>query len=517
LQRVYTEFYNLKEIPFDLTPSPRFVYLGENHKEALALLTYGVTERKGFILLTGEIGTGKTTMVKTLISNLDANIQYVYLSNPLLSQSEFIDYLAFSAFRKKVHFKSHANFLLEFEKLLRQCLADQKNFILIVDEAQDLSFELLDEIKILSEMEFASEKLINIFLVGQIELNEKLRDPRCSAIQQSIKSRYQILPLDLKCTREYLATRLSIAGATDGNDIFSESAIEAIYQYSEGIPRMINSLADNTLLLGYVRGKRKITAPLVKQCYDDMGLKDAFPESRKEESVPHEIRKKEETHRGRQWKWAAVILLMLLILAAGMSRPGRSFLWQMTGLKPISHQVPPDKVTKDKVLLRQKINREKQEISITNDIGEQISSHIQVEAKEAEPVEIIKPEAPKEMERLAQGEDKKSLKSVHVKEKNICQYVVDLRPVGAGSRFNNSVGMLYCFTKISVSRIPNKITHVWYLRDTERARVNLPIKSYTWRTYSSKTIRTDDIGDWRVDVLGPEGKVLSTLRFKITQ
>jgi general secretion pathway protein A len=493
------------------------VYLGEHHKEALAILTYGVTERKGFILLTGEIGTGKTTMVKTLISNLDANVKYVYLSNPLLSQSDFIDFLAFSAFRKKVHFRTHTAFRFEFENLLRQCLTYQKNFILIIDEAQNLSFELLEEIEILSEMEFAGERLINIFLVGQIELNEKLRDPRCRAIQQRIKSRYQILPLDLKCTREYLNTRLRIAGATDGNDIFSESAIEAIYHYSEGYPRNINNLADNTLLLGYVRGKRKITAPLVNQCYNEMGLKEAFPKTRQEVSIPHEIRKKEKTHRGRQWKWAAVILLMLAILAAGISKPGRRILWQMTGLEPVSHQVPPDAVERNKVLLRQKIRREEAELPIAEEIGEQISSPIQAEEKAAEPVAIIQPETPKEREPLAREEDKKPLKSVQVREKQICQNVVDLRPVGTGSSFNSSVGRLYCFTRISVSRIPSKVTHVWYCRDTERARVNLAIKSYTWRTYSSKTIRTDDIGEWRVDVLGPKGTVLSTLHFKITQ
>ncbi|UCF82308.1 MAG: DUF2914 domain-containing protein [Desulfobacteraceae bacterium] len=514
---MYAEFYNLKEIPFDLTPSPRFVYLGESHKKALALLNYGVTERKGFILLTGEIGTGKTTMVKTLLSNLDTNIQCVYLSNPLLSPSEFIDYLAFWAFKRKIHFKSHADFLSEFEQFLRRCLEDQKNFILIIDEAQNLSFDLLEEIKLLSDMEFAGEKLINIFLVGQVELNDKLRDPGCSAIQQRIKRRYHIPPLDLAGTREYLATRLKIAGATDGNDIFSVNAIEAIYQYSEGYPRMINSLADNVLLLGYAKGERKITPPLVKQCYGDMGLKDSLPESRQKKPVQHEIRREEHINRGRQWKWAAAIFFVLVILAAGMSQMGRSFLWQLTGLTPVSHHTAPDKIIKEEVLVRKKISREKEDTASTNEINQQLSYAVQAEAREAEPVDIIRPEAQKEIEHLPREEEKKLLKSVQVMEEYICRNVVDLKPVDNGNNFNASVGKLYCFTKISVSRIPSEITHTWYFRDTEMARIILPIKSYRWRTYSSKKIPPDDLGKWHVDVLGPQGEVLSTLNFKITQ
>jgi len=119
---VYTEFFNLKEKPFNLNPSPRFLYLGESHREALNLLNYGVMERKGFILLTGEIGTGKTTMVHALLNTIDESVHYIHLSNPLLSPQEFMDYLAFSVFRKKLHFKSKTDFLLEFEEFLRQCL-----------------------------------------------------------------------------------------------------------------------------------------------------------------------------------------------------------------------------------------------------------------------------------------------------------------------------------------------------------------------------------------------------------
>jgi len=123
---VYREFYNLKETPFNLTPSPRFLYLSAGHSEALALLTYGVIERKGFILLTGEIGIGKTTMVHALLNNLDENVHCIHISNPLLSPGDFLEYIAFSAFQQKVHFKSKADFLLEFEGFLRQCLRTKK-------------------------------------------------------------------------------------------------------------------------------------------------------------------------------------------------------------------------------------------------------------------------------------------------------------------------------------------------------------------------------------------------------
>ena len=306
---MYTTFYNLTEKPFNLTPSPRYLYLGEVHKEALAFLTYGVVERKGFIVLTGEVGTGKTTMVQALLANLDENVETVYISNPMLSDKDFIDYLAFSAFKRKIRFKSKADFLVEFEQFLKECLKNQRTFLLIVDEAQRLSFSLLEEIRLLSNMETADEKLINIFLIGQPELNEKLNEPRCRALLQRVSVRHHIRPLDLEETRQYVMTRLKIAGASHGEKIFPKATIKALHQYSEGYPRMINILADNALLLGYSREKKKITPDMIRECYEDIRPKTDKETARpKENAVTKVMVQDKRPKTERAWKWAIVLL-----------------------------------------------------------------------------------------------------------------------------------------------------------------------------------------------------------------
>jgi type II secretory pathway predicted ATPase ExeA/phage tail protein X len=335
---MYTEFYNLKEKPFNLTPSSRFLYLGEVHKEALALLTYGVVERKGFILLTGEVGTGKTTMVQALLNNLSPSDQFVHISNPLLSSGEFMDYLAFAAFKKKLHFKSKADFLIYFESFLKECLQHQKNFLLIIDEAQALSYELLEEIRLLSNMETADEKLINIFLVGQPELNEKLSQPRCKALLQRISVRYHIRPLSLDDTGEYITTRLKIAGARDPHKILPKDTVGAIHERSKGYPRLINILADNAMLLGYSRGIKKISPLMVRECYRDLLLEmektpqeSVVPASQeKTPEIIKEVRKKPR----RYWKWAAVFFLIAL-LAFGLGTRGKDLLGYISGLRGI--------------------------------------------------------------------------------------------------------------------------------------------------------------------------------------
>jgi len=312
---MYTEFYGLKEKPFNLTPSPRFVYMSEGHKEAMALLTYGVTERKGFILLTGEVGTGKTTMIHSLINNLDNGVEYVYLVNPILTPQEFIDYLAFSSFKKRIHFKSKADFLLEFEDFLKICFQQQKIFILIIDEAHKLSFELLEEIRLLSNMEFAEEKLINIFLVGQPELNDNLNNPKGRATLQRIGIRYDIPPLNLKETGEYIEARLLVAGASKKDAIFQKEAIEAIYRFSQGYPRTINILADNSLLLGYSKNKRSITSSMIEESYNAMKLEGSFLEESQSEEPIEEAEESRGVRHGYGFKRIFVSSLIIVIAA----------------------------------------------------------------------------------------------------------------------------------------------------------------------------------------------------------
>ena len=327
---MYTEFYNLREKPFELTSSPKFLYLGETHKEALALLTYGVVERKGFILLTGEVGTGKTTMIRALLAGLDDGVKFVHVSNPLFTPMDFMNYLASSTFKKNVHFKSKAAFLIEFEGFLRQCFQHQKNFILIVDEAQNLSLQLLEEIRLLSNLETADEKLINIFLVGQPELNEKLRRPECKPLLQRISVRHHIKPLDPEGTGEYIATRLELAGAEKPNKIFPADVGRLIHEFSGGYPRLINILADNALLLGYSRGKRKITPSIVKQCYQDMRLEGPLAKigtaDKRGRSGGKQIK---APLRGRRWLWAALLLGLLGVIVADI-RTGQSIVGRLT-------------------------------------------------------------------------------------------------------------------------------------------------------------------------------------------
>jgi general secretion pathway protein A len=316
---VYENFYNLAEKPFDLTHSSRFLYLGEAHKEALAMLTYGIMERKGFVLLTGEVGTGKTTIVHALMSELDPSVRTVHLANPTMSPKEFLNYLTLSAFKSRIAFKSKAEFLLAFEGFLTRCSQEQGSFLLLVDEAHKLSFELLEEIRLLSNMETSEEKLINIFLVGQPELNKKLSDPQCRALLQRISIRYNIKPLSYEGTEEYIVRRLKVAGAEKPDALFSKAVRKAIHEYSKGYPRMINILADNLLLLGYAREKRKLTPAMVQECFEDLMLH--YPEE--EEPLSREplavttAPKRRESSDSRFWKWAFVCLLVVFMAAAG--------------------------------------------------------------------------------------------------------------------------------------------------------------------------------------------------------
>jgi len=312
---MYTSFYNLKEKPFNLTPSPRFLYLGETHKEALSLLTYGVMERKGFVLLTGEVGTGKTTIVQTLLENLDSSIKYVSLSNPTLSAKEFLFYVA-SGLGLKTQFESKGSFLIHFENFLQTLLQQQQNVLLIVDEAQKLSLTLLEEIRLLSNMETADDKLINIFLVGQPELNEKLSNPVCRPLLQRISIRYHINPLHVIETEAYIKARLKSAGARNPK-IFSKEVIRAIHKNAHGYPRMINILCDNVLLLGYSKGKKHITVEMIEECYNDLQLPESFLQNDPDSTIKRESKAPVSVKKMPYLKAAVFTLLFFALLTVG--------------------------------------------------------------------------------------------------------------------------------------------------------------------------------------------------------
>ena len=321
---MYTSFYNLSEKPFTLSTSPGFLYLGKAHKEALAMLTYGIIERKSFVLLTGEPGIGKTTLLHSLIKNLDSSIRCVYLPNPALPSDDFLSYIAYRLGLKKQS-KSKGFFLIQFEALLKYFLQRNQATFLIIDEAQELSFELMEEIRMLSNMELEGKRLIHIFLVGQPSLNKKLNSDRCRSLLQRINVRYHIFPLNLLETDSYIKGHLKNAGCKNPK-LFSKDSIILIHKYSKGIPRIINILCDNSLLLGYSIGKKQITPGMIKECYDDLQPPGQAPQ---EDVVYEDIKKLGKVKAKKSFLKAAIIVILLCVLlfiAGSFTSTGKKYL-----------------------------------------------------------------------------------------------------------------------------------------------------------------------------------------------
>ena len=258
---MYTKFYGLREKPFEITPDPRFLYLSENHKEALAHLTYAVRERKGFTVITGEVGTGKTTLVHTLLSRLDGNTRTAYLFNPKLGSTDFLHYIC-EDLGLKGQKKSKGQHLAHLHNFLMSCYARNENVVLIIDEAHTLDPKLLEEVRLLTNLETPKSKLLQVVLMGQPELNDTLNHPQFRQLKQRVSLRYHMQPLNKEEAREYIKRRMRIAGAFDPN-IFTPKATKEIYEYSKGIPRLINIVCDNALLEGYAADQKVIGKSIV--------------------------------------------------------------------------------------------------------------------------------------------------------------------------------------------------------------------------------------------------------------
>jgi general secretion pathway protein A len=252
---MYKSFFGLTRNPFDLVPDPTCFVSTRRHNEALAALYYGVRWHKGFIVVTGEVGTGKTLLLRCLLRLLRASrdVSYAYLFNSRLAPTEFLQYIV-SDFGLPSTGKNKGELLLELGQFLIARGSKRLTTVLIIDEAHHLSEEILEEVRLLSNLETTDEKLLQIVLVGQPELDEKLDSVDLRQLKQRIALRAHLGPLDADETREYIERRLQIAGAEPGRKaIFSAEAIAAIFRHSQGLPRLVNSISENALIAAYAR------------------------------------------------------------------------------------------------------------------------------------------------------------------------------------------------------------------------------------------------------------------------
>jgi len=266
---VYDAFYEFRTSPFTLNPDPRFLFLSRRHREALAGLKYAVRDGKGFAVLTGEVGTGKTTLVHALLSELGEHALSALVFNPNLSRRDL--YLHLLAEFQLPPEGSILSCVRSLQKLLLDRFRAGVRVVVIIDEAHALSDEILEEVRLLSNFETSQNKLIQVLLIGQPELRARLQKPELRQLRQRIALRFELSPLDLRETVSYVRSRLAAAGSVF--DLFLPDAYTALFSFSAGLPRLINVLCDQALLTGFARDRREIGADLVRHAAGDLDLR----------------------------------------------------------------------------------------------------------------------------------------------------------------------------------------------------------------------------------------------------
>ncbi len=275
---MYKAHFHLSRNPFDLTPDPNCFVPTPRHNEALAALYYGVRRHKGFVVVTGEVGTGKTLLLRCLLRLLEnsKDIAYAYLFNSRLTPADFLHYVL-SDFGLPASGKNKSEMLIELSKFLIARGSKQMTTVLIVDEAHDLSPDTLEELRLLSNLETTEDKLLQIILVGQPELDMKLDSNELRQLKQRIALRAQLRPLTSQQTHEYIEQRLRIAGAeSNGHAIFSPEAEAAVYAYSRGFPRLINTICENSLIGAYAKQQHSVTPSIVEDVASEFRLEPAL-------------------------------------------------------------------------------------------------------------------------------------------------------------------------------------------------------------------------------------------------
>jgi general secretion pathway protein A len=268
---MYERFFGFNERPFELTANPRYLFLTERYREALGTLTYGLSSRKGILVMTGEAGTGKTTMLTVAMAGVQPNQLVAYLSNPTLRRAEFIEFMTAQLGLPEAVATSKTKFLQAVTRLLEERAAAGNVTALVIDEAHSLPNELLEEVRLLANIEKPDQKLLTVILVGQPELAGRLNDPSLRQLKQRVALRCELVPLTLRESAAYIAKRISLAGG-DSAQVFTREAVLAIYEYSGGIPRTINVLCDNALVSAFARDESLVSQQVVSEVARDFDL-----------------------------------------------------------------------------------------------------------------------------------------------------------------------------------------------------------------------------------------------------
>ncbi len=265
---MYNEFYRFQESPFNITPDPRFLFFSERHREAFNHILFGIRERKGFIQITGEVGAGKTTVCRAILQELGPAYRTALILNPCMTSTQLLR-TVLSEYGLKPGRLDRASSLDALNEFLLHEAIIGNDVVLFIDEAQDLEDDLLEQVRLLSNLETDQTKLLQIVLLGQPELREKLEQRNLKQLRQRITVRYHLSPLSREETEAYIQHRLRVAGA-DSRPIFTPWAVRKIYAYSRGVPRLINAVCDKTLLCGYVTGTDKLMAGHVRRAIREL-------------------------------------------------------------------------------------------------------------------------------------------------------------------------------------------------------------------------------------------------------
>lgn len=271
---MYLEFYGLKENPFNITADPEFFYSSRRHREAYYHLLYGITQRKGISVLTGEVGTGKTTLCRKVLSQLDHNVRTAYLLNPNFSDLELLQFII-KDFGISGRYKNKLELVTALNEFLLKENERGNNVVIIIDEAQNLSVNQLEQVRLLSNLETDKDKLLQIMLVGQPELDEKLKLSELRQLNQRIAVHFSMDNLNINEVTQYINHRLEVAGSGSDplmNPKFTKEAFEAIQKICNGVPRTINILCDRALLAGFVDEQRSIDKELIERSAEEIGL-----------------------------------------------------------------------------------------------------------------------------------------------------------------------------------------------------------------------------------------------------